>query len=63
MLAVTEQESSFRADPSVPGLPAIAWREIDSRAERIGVPKFVVRAALQLSSPDGRTLQRAHRRA
>lgn len=55
VLAVTEQESSFRADPSIPGLPEIAWREIDSRAERIGVPKFVVRAALQLSSPDGRT--------
>ena len=55
VLAVTEQESSFRADPSIPGLPAIAWREIDNRAERIGVPKFAVRAALQLSSPDGRT--------
>jgi hypothetical protein len=55
VLAVIEQESSFRADPSVPGLPAIAWREIDNRDERIGVPKFVVRAALQLSSPDGRT--------
>ena len=55
VLAVTEQESSFRADPTVPGLPEIAWREIDSRAERIGVPKFVVRAALQLTSPDGRT--------
>jgi hypothetical protein len=55
VLAVTEQESSFRADPSVPGLPEIAWREIDSRADRMGVPKFVVRAALQLASPDGRT--------
>jgi len=55
VLAVTEQESSFRADPSIPGLPAIAWREIDNRAERVGVPKFVVRAALQLPSPDGRT--------
>jgi Protein of unknown function (DUF1615) len=55
VLAVTEQESGFRADPSIPGLPAIAWREIDNRAERIGVPKFVARAALQLPSPDGRT--------
>lgn len=55
VLAVTAQESSFRADPSIPGLPEIAWREIDGRAERIGVPKFVVRAALQLSSSDGRT--------
>jgi len=55
VLAVTEQESSFRADPSVPGLPEIAWREIDNRAERAAIPKFAVRAALQLSSPDGRT--------
>ena len=55
VLAITEQESGFRADPSVPGLPEIAWREIDSRAERAGIPKFAVRAALQLSSPDGRT--------
>jgi hypothetical protein len=55
VLAITEQESSFRADPSVPGLPEIAWREIDNRAERAGIPKFAVRAALQLSSPDGRT--------
>jgi len=55
VLAVTEQESGFRADPAIPGLPAIAWREVDSRAERVGVPKFVVRAALQLPSPDGRS--------
>jgi uncharacterized DUF497 family protein len=55
VLAITEQESSFRADPAVPGLAEIAWREIDHRAERAGVPKFAVRAALQLSSPDGRT--------
>lgn len=55
VLAVTEQESSFRADPSVPGLAEIAWREIDDRADRAGVPKFAVRAALQLPSPDGRS--------
>jgi hypothetical protein len=55
VLAVTEQESSFRADPSVPGLADIAWREIDGRAERAGIPKFAVRTALQLSSPDGRS--------
>jgi hypothetical protein len=55
VLAVTEQESSFRADPSVPGLAEIAWREIDDRADRAGVPKFAVRAALQLPSSDGRS--------
>jgi hypothetical protein len=55
VLAVTEQESSFRVDPSVPNLPAIAWKEIDRRADSAGVPKLAVRAALALSSPDGRS--------
>lgn len=55
VLAVTEQESSFRADPAVAGLPAIAWKEIDRRAAGAGVPKIAVRAALGLSSPDGRS--------
>jgi hypothetical protein len=55
VLAVTEQESTFRADPAVPNLPQIAWNEIDRRAERLGVPKLVVRGALQLSSPNGKT--------
>lgn len=55
VIAVTEQESSFRADPAVPGLPAIAWKEIDRRAESAGVPKVAVRAALALRSPDGRS--------
>lgn len=53
--AVTEQESSFRADPAVPGLSGIAWKEIDRRAEVAGVPMLAVRAALLLSSPDGRS--------
>jgi len=55
VLAITEQESGFRADPAVPGLADIAWREIDSRAERAGVPKFMVHGALQMSSSTGRT--------
>ncbi len=55
VLAVTEQESTFRADPAVPGLADIAWREIDNRAERAGLPVFAVRAALQVASPNGRT--------
>ena len=55
VVAVTEQESTFRADPSVPGLAAITWREIDRRADRAGVPKLVVRSALLLTSPDGRS--------
>jgi uncharacterized protein DUF1615 len=55
VVAVTEQESGFRVDPVIPGLPAIAWREIDSRAEHAGVPRIVVRSALQLKSPTGRS--------
>ena len=55
VLAVTEQESTFRADPPVPGLAKIAWQEIDKQAERAGVPKFAVHAALQLSSSNGKS--------
>ncbi len=55
VLAVTEQESTYRADPSVPGLGRIAREEIDRRAERAGVPKLLVQGALQLRSPDSRT--------
>jgi hypothetical protein len=54
-VAVIEQESNFRVDPVVPGLAAIAWREIDSRAEHAGVPPFIVHGALQLRSPTGMT--------
>ena len=55
VLAVTEQESTFRADPPVPGLAKIAWQEIDRQAERAGVPKFAVHAALQLQSANGKS--------
>lgn len=55
VMAVTEQESGYRADPSVPGLPAIAWKEIERRADEAGVPMFAVRAALALRSADGRS--------
>jgi hypothetical protein len=55
VLAVAEQESTYRADPTVPGLGRIAREEIDRRAERAGVPKLLVQAALQLRSPDSRT--------
>jgi hypothetical protein len=54
-IAVTQQESTFRADPSVPGLAAIARREMDQRRERAGVPKLVLDAALAMSSSNGKT--------
>ena len=55
VLAVTEQESGFKVDPSVPGLGKIARQEIDRRASRLGIPKLAVDAALSLKSPDGRS--------
>jgi len=53
VLAVIEQESNFQVDPPVPGLPAIARREIDARARDHHIPKLLVSAALDLRSPDG----------
>lgn len=55
VIAVTEQESGFRADPSVPGLATIAWREIEKERERASIPKLVLDAALALPSPTGRS--------
>jgi hypothetical protein len=55
VLAVAEQESNYRADPTVPGLGRIAREEIDRRAERAGLPQVLVRTALELRSPDSRT--------
>lgn len=54
-LAVIEQESTYVADPPVPNLPRIARAEIDRRAAAMHVPQFVVKAALAVDSPDGRT--------
>jgi hypothetical protein len=57
VLAVAEQESGFVVNPVIPGLPAIANKEIDRRAAHAGVPVLVVHAALHLPSPDGRSYQ------
>lgn len=54
-IAVTEQESTFEVNPSVPGLPEIARREIDARAASYNIPKMVVTAALSLRSSNGAT--------
>jgi len=54
-IAIAGQESSFQADPVVPGLPAIAKREIERRREAAGVPKFALDAALALTSTNGKT--------
>jgi Protein of unknown function (DUF1615) len=55
VIAVIEQESGFRVDPVIPGLAAIAWREIDDRAAHAGIPRMIVHGALELKSPNGRS--------
>jgi Protein of unknown function (DUF1615) len=55
VVAVTAQESGFREDPVIPDLGAIAWREIDRRAERAGIPVGLVHEVLKLNSPTGQS--------
>ncbi|WP_095143617.1 MULTISPECIES: DUF1615 domain-containing protein [unclassified Pseudomonas] len=55
VLAVTEQESTFQADPVVPGLGKIARDEIDRRAAKAHIPNLLVRGALQVSSTNGKS--------
>ncbi len=55
VVAVIEQESGFRVDPVIPDLGAIAWREIDARAQRAFIPRALVHSVLQLKSSTGRS--------
>lgn len=55
VVAVTEQESGFRADPEVAGLSKIAWREIDAQAQEAGIPRSVVHTVLRLPSSNGKS--------
>ena len=55
VIAITEQESSFRADPAVPGLSGIAWKEIEKQRDRAGIPRLVLQGALMLPSANGRS--------
>ena len=55
VLAVTEQESTFQADPTVPGLGKIARDEIDRRAGKVHIPGLLVSGALQVRSSNGKT--------
>ena len=54
-LAVADQESNFHADPEVQNLPNIARAEIYRRAEQHHLPALIVRGALLLKSPNGKT--------
>jgi uncharacterized protein DUF1615 len=55
VVAITGQESGFQADPAVPGMSAIAWRQIEKERERAGIPRLVLDAALALPSRNGKT--------
>ncbi|HUQ10739.1 MAG TPA: DUF1615 domain-containing protein [Steroidobacteraceae bacterium] len=63
VVAVVQQESGFQVDPVVPGLPAMARREIDERAAGYHIPGAVVGLALNVRSPDGRTYAERLRQA
>src|ERR1044072_8232508 len=54
-IAIIQQESGFRVDPAVPGLAAIAKKEIEAGRERTGVPRLVHDAALALPSSNGKS--------
>lgn len=54
-VAVTQQESTFEADPVVPNLSAIARKEITSRAARYHIPEIAVNLALEIRSPNGKS--------
>lgn len=43
------------ANPQVPGLPKIAWKEIDRRADQMHIPNFLVHTALKISSSNGQS--------
>jgi hypothetical protein len=55
VLAITEQESNFKVDPAVPGMGKIAQDEIDRRASKAHIPNLLVRSALDIRSPTGKT--------
>lgn len=55
VLAVAEQEATYQADPVVPNLGKIAWKEINARAGKLLIPEFMVRTALSIKSPTGKS--------
>lgn len=53
--ATIEQESTWQADPVVPGLGRMVWGQIEQKAHAKGLPLTLVQAALLVSSRDGRS--------
>ena len=54
-IAVVQQESSFNAQPVVPGLAKIVRTELNARASRFLIPQALLNKALERESPTGRT--------
>lgn len=54
-IAVVQQESSFKADPAVPGLSKLVRRELQARANRFLIPDFLLNGALNRKSSNGKT--------
>lgn len=54
-IAVVQQESSFNAQPVVPGLSKIVRTELNERASRFLIPQALLNKALERTSPTGRT--------
>lgn len=54
-IAVINQESSFQVEPSIPGLPQIVKKELNTRREKYHVPEWVLEKALNTASPNGKT--------
>jgi hypothetical protein len=55
VIAVVEQESSFKAEPTVAGLPAIIRKELKQRQDKYKIPGWMVDKALEVKSPKGGT--------
>ena len=55
VISVIDQESNFHVNPVVPGMSQIAWKQIHERADHSLVPWMLVKGALDLKSPTGRT--------
>lgn len=54
-IAVIHHLSDFHAEPVVPNLSGIVWKEIETRRRKYGIPRLVLIAALATDSPDGRS--------
>lgn len=55
VLAEIGQESSFQAEPVVPGLPQIVRRELEARRKHYRIPQWLMERSLAMRSPDGRS--------